>query len=245
MRKIAFFVEGRTELHFISYLLQQVATDGHMQVDLRQIRGGGKRGKTPRTVTTIDIKPTAGGEQFYALVYDCGSDAQVKIQIAEEHSFLTQDGYEVIVGIRDVRPEYGKNQLNELRKILRLGIDKSLAPVMFVLPTAEIEAWFLAEHTHFSRIDPGLTTPAIAQALGFDPTSDDMSDRLEPATDLNNCYQIVGKSYAKSKALRTIKSLDMDHVYLQLVDKVPELKRLVLAVDKFLAPSHQSNAATD
>ncbi|CAJ0859879.1 DUF4276 family protein [Ralstonia flatus] len=242
MRKIAFFVEGRTELHFVARLLQEVATKDHMYMDLREIRGGGKSGKTARTVTTIDIKPQMGSERFYALIFDCGSDAQVKTRIAEEHSALTKDGYEVIVGIRDVRPDYENSQLAHLRKLLRYGIDKTLTPVMFILPTAEIEAWFLAEHTHFGRIDPSLTMPQIQQAIGCDPATDDMSTRLEPAVDLDKCYRLVGKAYKKSKARRTINALDMSLVYVQLVDKIPELNRLVLAIDTFLTPAGNGQA---
>ena len=63
----------------------------------------------------------------------------------------------------------------------------------------ETEAWFLAESTHFSRIDPAITISAIKSNLGFDPENDSMELRPNPAVDLNDCYHIGGKSYKKKQ----------------------------------------------
>ena len=53
----------------------------------------------------------------------------------------------------------------------------------------EIEAWFLAEHTHFAKISPTITRDAIFSALRFDPEKDDLQARPTPADacrDLDN-----------------------------------------------------------
>ena len=41
--------------------------------------------------------------------------------------------------------------------------------VDFILSIMEIEAWFLAEHSHFAKIDPKITLEAIADKLKFNP----------------------------------------------------------------------------
>jgi hypothetical protein len=66
----------------------------------------------------------------------------------------------------------------------RTFIRTSLIPVDFVLAVMEIEAWFLAETTHYARIDPAITMAAIKSTLGFDPENDDLQRRPSPAEDL-------------------------------------------------------------
>ena len=41
----------------------------------------------------------------------------------------------------------------------------------FILAIMEIEGWFLAETTHYGRIDPAITVAAIKETLKFDPGS--------------------------------------------------------------------------
>jgi hypothetical protein len=38
----------------------------------------------------------------------------------------------------------------------------------------EAEAWFIAQHTHFSRLDSALTLPSIMAGLGLDLLADDI-----------------------------------------------------------------------
>jgi hypothetical protein len=46
-----------------------------------------------------------------------------------------------------------------------------------------------------------------------------MQQRLEPSSDLNNCYQIAGKRYVKHLAQDTINALDFALIYLQFSQK--------------------------
>jgi hypothetical protein len=105
--------------------------------------------------------------------------------------------------------------------------------VDFILSIMEVEALFLAEHSHFPRIDPAIIVPAIIAQLGFDPSNDDMQLRLTPAADLNDCYAIGGKSYEKGAAA-TCDVLDYAEVYLSLVSRFPELKRLCDILEDFV-----------
>ncbi|WP_165979575.1 DUF4276 family protein [Paraburkholderia guartelaensis] len=235
MRRIAFFVEGRTEVHFVERFLRDLANRDEITIDKREILGGGKSGAA-LTITSIDATHRASDEKFYVLIHDCVGENNVKPRLAEQHQALTAAGYEVIVGIRDVRPQYSATTLSTLRKSMKSAIDKNLAPVVFILPLEEVEAWFLAEHTHFERIAPQITVPAIVANLGFDPANDDMTQRPTPADDLAACYRLGGRSYTKRKTKRTVNALDMQLVRTTVADKMSELKKLVRIVDKFLTP---------
>lgn len=242
MRRIAFFVEGKTERLFVTRLLKEAANDGQLLIDEKTARGGGKTGK-PLVYTQINaIRPTTN-EQYYALIVDCGSENNVKVRLHGDHADLTNKGYERIVGMRDVRPTYDRDSVDLLRKKMRAAINKQLAPVSFVLPLMEIEAWFLAEHSHFIRISPEISPPAIQQALGFNPETDDMSARDAPADDLHDCYQLAGFAYNKTNAMRTVNALDMTFVWADLADRVPALRHLVRIVNDFLGTPASPQAA--
>ena len=154
MRKLAVFVEGYSELLFVDKLLEHVAGAHNVSIELRKIRGGSR---VPRQVGILRAANIAvPAQQYYVLIYDCGSDEQVKTRIMEEHLNLTNSGYEHIIGIRDVRPRFQLHEVPRLRIGLRTAIRTRLAPVTFILGVMEFETWLLAESTHFQRIDPGI-----------------------------------------------------------------------------------------
>ena len=106
--------------------------------------------------------------------------------------------------------------------------------MVFILSILEVEAWFLAEHSHFERIDSSITLPAIRYVLRFDPAVDDMQLRLAPAEDMKTCYGLGGKFYAKRDAKVTVDELDYAHIYAGLADKFPDLKQLCGIITHFL-----------
>jgi hypothetical protein len=232
MNRLAVFVEGYTEVVFVEKLIEEVAGMKNVLIERRLIRGGSTTRRTMRLITAARQRT---GEQYYVLIYDCGGDDPVKTRILEEHSNLTKKGYSAILGLRDVRPKFSHADIPKLEADLPKYVKTSLIPVTFIPAIMEIEAWFLAETTHYQRIDPAITLAAIKTTLGFDPENDDMEHRLEPADDLNNCYQIGGKQYVKHKAQDTINALDYALIYLQFPRKCKYVARLMGCIEKFLA----------
>jgi len=152
----------------------------------------------------------------------------------EEHQNLTAKGYLGIIGIRDVRPKFTHADIPKLEANFPKYVKTSLIPVQFILSIMEIEAWFLAETTHYQKIDPSITVEAIKARLGFDPETDDMEQRVAPADDLKNCYAIGGKTYLKHQAKNTMDALDYTLIYMELCNKFRYLKRLIASIDTFL-----------
>lgn len=232
MNRLAVFVEGYTEVMFMERLIEEVAGKHRVLIEHRQIRGGGG---TRRTMGLIKAAKPDTGQKYFVLILDCGGDEQVKTRICEEHQNLTTKGYLRIIGIRDVRPKFTYAEIPKLEAYLPKYVKTSLIPVLFILSIMEIEAWFLAEATHYQRIDPSITVDAIRARLGFDPETDDMEQRVAPANDLSNCYAIAGKTYLKHKAKDTVDVLDYTLIYMELCNKFRYLKQLIASIDAFLS----------
>ena len=231
MNKLAVFVEGYTEAVFVEELIEQIAGRNRVLIEQRKIYGGSK---SRRRMRLVKAAKSETGEKYYALIFDCGGDKEVKTRILEEHNNLTNNGYLKIIGIRDVRPDFTYAEIPKLETNLPKDVKTSLIPVQFILAIMEIEAWFLAEVTHFPAIDPSITVQAIKATLGFDPANEDMQQRTFPSDDLNNCYAIGGKSYLKHNAKDTVDALDFILIYMELCNKFSYLKKLIVSIDAFL-----------
>jgi hypothetical protein len=231
MDRLAVFVEGYTEVLFVEKLIEEIAGQHNVLIEYRKIRGGST---TRRTMRLIKAAKPVTGQKYFVLLVDCGGDELVKTRIREEHENLTQTGYTKIIGIRDVRPTFTPGDIPKLEASLPKYIKTSLAPVTFILAIMEIEAWFLAEATHYPRIEPSITVAAIKAKLGFDPENDVMEYRLCPADDLNACYAIGGRAYVKRQAKTTVDALDYALVYTVLRSKISYLDRLITGIDVFL-----------
>jgi len=231
MNRLAVFVEGYTEIVFVAKLFEEIAGKNKVSIEHTEIRGGSAARRTMRIFKAAN---PATGQKYFVLLVDCGNDDLVKDRIREEHQNLTNKGYSRIIGIRDVRPKFTRMEIPRLEANLPKYVKTSLIPVQFILAIMEIEAWFLAEATHYSKIDPSITVAAIKSRLGFDPENDDMQQRDAPADDLNNCYAIGGKTYEKHKAKDTVDALDFALIYMEICNKFDYLKRLITSIDDFL-----------
>jgi hypothetical protein len=231
MHKLAIFVEGYTELCFVDRLIAEIANANHLAVEHMKISGGST---VPRRMKRIKAANLTTQTKFFVLIYNCEGDKQVKTRIQEEHASLSKSDYQKIIGIRDVKP-IARADIPKLEWGLRGGIKTSLIPVEFILSIMEIEAWFLSEFTHFPRIDPLIDVASISANLGFNPQTDDMSQRIDPLADMTNCYLIAGKKYSKGNALTTVNALDMDKVYFNLRTTIPYLNTFLNSIDGFLS----------
>ena len=232
MKRIAFFVEGLTEVTFVTKLIEQIAGENNVVIHSKRIAGGSR---VPKSISEINAKKSPTGEDYYVLIYDCGGDGQVAQRIREEHENLTKAEYEKIIGIRDVYPKYSKDQIPKLEIGLRYRIREKFIPVDFILGVMEVEAWFLLESTHFQRVHKSLTIEAVKEALNFDPLVDDVTLRHCPADDMQACYALAGIDYEKGEAKKTMEALDFAEIYCNLGDRAPYLQKLNDHINEFLS----------
>ncbi len=231
MNKMAVFVEGYTEVVFVDRLIGEIASENAVQIQWRRISGGSS---CPRTNHQLKAAGPSTGQNHFVVIHDCGGDDAVKSRMMEEYQQLADAGYSKVICIRDVYPRFTHAEIPALEAGLQKYVRRKPIVVDFILSIMELEAWFLAECSHFSKIDPAITVAAIRSSLGFDPEAEDMQQRPEPAEDLARCYALGGKKYDKYNASQTVEALSFEGIYLNLVAKFPSLARLVAVIEEFL-----------
>lgn len=239
MKKIAFYVEGQTEQFFVNKLLIEIAGQKNIQIELQQFQGIGRASRTIYPSTTA----TPQNPQHFALIFDCRGDGGVKPRIIEDATSLFEQGYSEIIGLRDLYP---LTNLTRFKHELINGTvrnNRQITPALpnntsIVIAIREIEDWFLAENNHYLCIDSSLLlTSTQISNIGFDPIVDDLTLRTNSAAeDLKSVYQLVGKTYNKSKDKvdRTVECLDYCNLYLNTKNRFPQLQELIDKIDNFL-----------
>ncbi len=113
---------------------------------------------------------------------------------------------------------------------------KDSPEVRLVLAVMEAEAWFIAEHTHFQRLDPALTRQFIRTECGFDPAVVDVESLPQPSNDLRRIYGLVGRPYEKTRGQveAIVAALSFPNLYTQVRPRVPALAGLLDSIDEFL-----------
>jgi hypothetical protein len=238
MKKLAIFVEGKTEQLFVEKLLFEIAGRHALEIVKFKATGGAQPGTRRLEVITAATAPAAPApaRKYYIMLVDCGTDNRVKSDIVDNYRSLAASGYSAIIGIRDVYPDASHAEIARLRTGLNTGLPTVPIVVSFILGIMEIESWFLSEFTHFERINPALTPARILAELGMDTQAHDMQLLPQPAVNLDSAYRIVGMRYDKThrRITRTVEALSYEHFYLGLAARLPDLAALNAAIDTFL-----------
>ena len=207
MRKIAFFVEGQTEVVFTRKLLENFVGSRNLTIQLAKTYGR----KGAETLVETTIGKVGGRSKYFVLIWDSSNDSSVKSDILEQFQGLRESGYRRIIGIRDVYP-IPYSQIGKLE--FKLNSDLALKPIptVILLAVMETEAWFLGEFTHFSKYEPVLTPAFIKFRTNIDVENDDIEALPHPSADLDRIYALVGKSYTKELGTvqRVVDLLDFD-----------------------------------
>ncbi len=230
-RKLAFFVEGYTEQQFVKKLLIEIFGEKQISIKIDEIKGG----KTIAIKYTTIITPQVSDEtQYYVLIYNCNGDSKIKSYILDRRESLIKAGYEKIIGLRDIFPDFTRDDIQEVIKGLNYKLPQKELPIIFVLSIMEIESWFLAEENHFKKIDQKLTSDFISKKFNFNPSIDDSQLIDKSAETLKEIYKSVGKTYKKEKYYidRTIDSIDFANIYFNVQQRINSLENLILEFEE-------------
>jgi hypothetical protein len=160
MSKLAIFVEGQTEQIFAERLIRYLGREKNIGIQVQRLSGGRKG--SARTVTEITGTSEITHQDYFILIFNCGNDSRVKSDINDRYDGLMRENYQTIIGIRDVFPT-PRDNIQKLREGFTWHLRIDPIEPLLVLEIMEIEAWFLAEHSHFLQIHPSLTIRVVPQ----------------------------------------------------------------------------------
>jgi len=228
-RKLAIFVEGQTEQIFTKKLVSEIAGKKNVAFEESKFHG-------QKLINITLTKNEGDGEpSSFVLIVDCGRDEHVKSVILEQRQSLIDNGYEFVIGLRDLHP-YSREEYADLEMGMRTRVPTNGLPIEFVIAIMEVEAWFIQEWNHYEKIDKGLTNQKITCGAGFNPESDNAENVLLPSDTLNKVYQLVGKCYKKKKVKveRTVEALDYENLYEHVRVLLPQLNQFISHIDNFV-----------
>lgn len=232
MKRLAVFVEGKTEVLFVEKLLTELAGEKRIAIESW---GAVAVSKGRLRFRVLRIPGDVAGQEFFVVIYDCGNDETVASTIRDQYESLVKGGHELVLGLRDVYPR-PHDDIPKLEREIPRYLPTGPVPVRIMLAVMEIEAWFLAETSHFARIHESLTLQRIKDELGIDLVTEDVEQREHPSEDLNRIYELAGGRYTKKGSdVQIVRDmLDYGELYLTVRHRVKHLDKFITALDSFL-----------
>jgi hypothetical protein len=229
-------VEGLTEQLFLKRLIEQRAVSQRLVFEERKLTDPQASRQVIASLGMLGKSVGTNIPTHYACLLDASGDGGVFTRLKENYATLQAKGYRYFITVRDVYP-LASDEARRLRRVSRRYMRGYAPDARAIFPRPEMEAWFVAEHTHFARIDGGLTRQAVRQSLGFDLHSDDPQNLDHPAAFLDDAYRIAGYRYTKTRnrISRTVDLLDTPFLNANRHRQLYSYRLLLRIVDDFLA----------
>lgn len=203
MRKIAIFVEGQTELITVrEFLLRkynyEVSFDCYAPHKEGNFKPAEYHYENPNAKT-------------YYQIFNVGNDQRVLSAILEREASLFSNGFEKVIGLRDMYSSVYKeispvidDKINaDIIKTDKESTEKrstNSKKINLCYAIMEIESWFLALHHIFQKIHNDLTIEFIKEKLKIDLSNvNPETEFFHPANTIKEIYGLVALRYDKSK----------------------------------------------
>jgi|GEM_PF-6878144 len=226
------FVEGQTEQEYLESLISHMGQNRDVRIDKNVARPIAEGEGALRVLKGYE----AGGAcSHYVCLLDTNGDGGVLSRLLESYARI-ESSYHTILTMRDVYPKTGGDASRLMRSVERTIEQKaSKAKCVFAIP--ETEAWFIADDSHFARIDSQLTSDLILQNTKYDILKGDPEKISRPAKKLKDIYNLVQKTYNKklSNVQRTVGALDHDHMRSRNESRLYGYGSLCPLIDSFFA----------
>jgi len=232
MKRLAIFVEGLTEQILVRHMLRSVLHEKRIAVQTVKITGGHN---VRMSMTVMKAAHVEGDTEYYVLIYDCGGESNVKGYLLAHYEKLVSTGYDMLIGLRDVYPNFTREQVDKLLYGLNFGLPRKRITCRIYLAIMETEAWFLGEYRHLKKVSRKLTPEFIEKHLGFNPKTGNMEEREHPAGDLKAVYRLAGHDYTKKRDRinAVITKLDLHYFTGDLARRMPGLGYFVEGLERF------------
>lgn len=241
MKKIAFFVEGPTEVEFLIKLLNDLVPIKKRAIKIVTMEGSYKKDSRVQIVSLQDTLSST--TQYEVYIYNCNADNSVNSDVMEISPNLFSLGFTKVVALKDLRGDVDgihrtETDLPKIENAETFVFSSLPIQVTSVIAVMEIETWFIGETNHYERYDSRLTGELLVKnisTIGFNLFDDRLEDIATPAETLNRIYMLVKKHYSKKANVRkkTINALDMANLYVNVSQRLSSLGKLINEIDTF------------
>lgn len=200
--KYAVYVEGQSEMLFVAHILTLVSGYDSQKYGY----------------TCLNLKsdgytnlshPTQGDEnsENYFLIVNVNNDSRVNSELKKNIPRLINNGYDVIIGLRDVYGTAYENLSEKTRTIDRALIEEMHTKQSMVFQDGEhdirlhfaimeYETWMLALlKNYMAQKERDLSE--MLNRIGIDPACDFEKFIYHPSVKVKELYQLIGKEYDK------------------------------------------------
>ncbi len=208
MPRIAVFTEGLTEQILVRESLRRLVDPSKLSFDSYQLLA-----HDLRSVPYSYPNPPNPKAEFFFLIIDAHGDEGVLSAIKERERDLIEKGrYDAILGLRDMYSDaYDKLAKGAISPKVSARLTQTHAAVIQSMTyhkriklhyaIMETEAWILAMHRLFRKLDPVLTPDFVVRKLGFNLTTVDPQVAFyRPSIRLNEVLSLVGRGYKKNRS---------------------------------------------
>lgn len=235
-RKTLIVVEGQTEQIFVLKFLENLSSYQHLQIQLRELKGGGVEIKTGNGTRGANIEDA----KHIIKILNAANDDTVQTYINENLEYFKSQGFGIIYGLRDrYRGNNNKPPLN-IEKIeayyKELEVEHAMT-IEMVIAVEEIEAWFLTVPEFFLEYHPSLSLDRINEIFGSDLINTPVETIRHPAAAIGKVLEAVGITYKKrlGDAHKITNILNYNELYLEKIKTNASLNKFVNALNNALA----------
>ena len=202
MRRVAIFTEGLSELIFVRNFLMKVIDNAKLSFNCLTLSG--------ENLLNTPYRYGSSKAKVHFLIINTQNDSRVVSAIKERGDSLFRNGFERIIGLRDLYCEaYDKRSAGkinaEVSKEIMEGINAQIEAmsnpdaIAIYFSIMELEAWFLAMYNIFGKMHPKLKVSYIEKKLRFNLMFiDPQKEFYKPANIIIKIWSLCGMKYKKS-----------------------------------------------
>jgi hypothetical protein len=202
MKRIAVFTEGQTELVFVRNLVGVIHGYENICFTCMNLHA--------ESLREVPYKHTCPNPKVEYLIVNVAGDSKVLSAITEREEKLIDEGYDEVIGLRDMYCEEYVNSSSTIDPNLNqsfisnhhetINTLANADKIRFFFAIMEIESWILAMYTLLEKYNPALTKEYIIQCLNIDLENIDPEEVFfHPTLTMMDIFAITGDNYDKSK----------------------------------------------
>jgi len=204
MKRIAIFVEGKTEFFFVFRIIRLIFDARNISYHGFELIG--------KKLQPMRYECFNDQSQYFFQVVIVGNDERVISVIKENEASMVERGFNLIIGLRDMYSKhYDKQARGSINpEITRKFQDstksdvehmKNPSKISFHYAVMELEAWFLSMYKILERIHQDLTVDRIKDMLGIDLSSLDPEQKFyKPSIIFRQILGLENVTYKKSES---------------------------------------------